>query len=77
MNSPETTNLSSSLLTRVGLSLVIVIHIVMLGWEAAWNSPTIDEPAYLASGVSHWEFGRFDLCKVSPPLVRLVAAIPV
>lgn len=77
MISPQTTNPRHLLLTRVGLCLVIVVHVAMLGWEAAWNSPTIDEPAYLASGVSHWEFGRFDLCKVSPPLVRLVAAIPV
>lgn len=37
----------------------------------------MDEPAYLASGISHWQFGRFELCRVSPPLVRLVAAIPV
>lgn len=56
---------------------VLLIHAGMLAWGAYRHSPTIDEPAYLASGVSHWKYGRFDLCKVSPPLVRLVAAIPV
>ena len=61
----------------IWLSLLLVIHSAMLAWGAFWHSPTVDEPAYLASGVSHWVFGRFDLCKVSPPLVRLVAAIPV
>lgn len=77
MNNQEETTRQSSRFVRIILGVVICLHIVMLGWEAAWNSPTIDEPAYLAAGVSHWEFGRFDLAKVSPPLVRLVAAIPV
>lgn len=49
----------------------------MLAWGARCFSPTVDEPAYLASGLSHWVFGRFDLCRVSPPLVRMAAALPV
>ncbi|MGH7137804.1 MAG: ArnT family glycosyltransferase, partial [Pirellulales bacterium] len=27
--------------------------------------------------LSHWELGRFDLARVNPPLVRMVAALPV
>ena len=27
--------------------------------------------------LSHWEFGRFELYRVNPPLVRMVAALPV
>lgn len=45
---------------------------------SAWRSvPTYDEPAHLAAGMSHWYFGRFDLYRVNPPLVRGVAAIPL
>ena len=55
----------------------ICIHVLLLAWGAFHQSPTIDERAYLAAGVSHWHFGRFDLAKVSPPLIRLTAAVPV
>ncbi len=49
----------------------------MLAWGALRNSPTIDEPAHLAAGLSHWYFGRFEAYRVNPPLVRTVAAIPI
>jgi 4-amino-4-deoxy-L-arabinose transferase-like glycosyltransferase len=62
---------------RAWLGVVLCIHAGLLVWGASRHSPTMDEPAYLAAGVSHWRFGRFDLTKVSPPLVRLVAAVPV
>lgn len=57
--------------------LVVVGHIGMCMWGAYRHSPTMDEPAYLVAGISHWTFSRFDLCRVSPHLVRVVAAIPV
>jgi hypothetical protein len=44
---------------------------------AALQSPTIDESAHLPAGLSHWQFGRFDLYQVNPHLVRTVAALPV
>ncbi|WP_153558847.1 glycosyltransferase family 39 protein [Roseimaritima sediminicola] len=64
-------------LLGVVVAVVFVLYTLMLGWSAYRHSPIADEPAYLASGVSHWKHGHFELCKVSPPLVRLVAAIPV
>jgi dolichyl-phosphate-mannose-protein mannosyltransferase len=67
--------------TRVGvraaLAVVLTIHAAALAWGAYRHAPTIDEVAYLAAGLSHWHFGRSDLANVSPPLVRLVAALPV
>jgi dolichyl-phosphate-mannose-protein mannosyltransferase len=56
---------------------IVVVHVMLVAWGAWSHSPTIDEPAYLAAGISHWEYGRFDLYKVSPPLVRLVAGAAV
>jgi hypothetical protein len=35
--------------------------------------PVVDEIAHLPAGASHIEFGRFDLYRVNPPLVRLLA----
>jgi len=56
---------------------LLVAQAGLLGWQATRFSPTFQEPAFLAAGVSHWEFGRFDLYRVNPPLVRMVAAAPV
>ncbi|WP_197998459.1 ArnT family glycosyltransferase [Gimesia aquarii] len=45
---------------------------------AAWSySPTVDEVSHLVAGLSHWRFSRFDLYRVNPPLVHLVAAFPL
>jgi hypothetical protein len=37
----------------------------------------VDEVGHLAAGLSHWETGTFTLYRVNPPLVRLVATLPV
>ena len=58
-------------------TVVIVIHVVLLLRSAFLMSPTIDEPAHLASGIRHWKQGRVDLYRVNPPLVRMIGALPV
>ena len=55
----------------------VTTHVGLIAWGAYKHSPTVDETAHLPSGLSHWEFRRFDLYAVNPPLVRMVAAIPV
>jgi len=57
--------------------LLLFIHASLLAWGATKHSPNLNEPAHLVAGVSHWEFGRFELYRVNPPLVRMVAALPV
>jgi len=47
-----------------------------LAWSAWRHSPVAAEYGHLPAGLSHFEIGRFDLYRVNPPLVRLVAAIP-
>jgi dolichyl-phosphate-mannose-protein mannosyltransferase len=64
----------------VTLWIVIVllsIHAGLLAYAAPRHSPTMLEPPSLVAGLSHWEFGRFELFRVNPPLVRMVAALPV
>lgn len=56
---------------------VLLLHGLTLAWSATWQSPTLNEPGHLASGIAHWELGRFDPDRVNPPLVRLIAATPV
>ncbi len=52
-------------------------HACLLAWGAYVHSPTFDETGYLPAGICHWKHGRFALGNVNPPLVRLVAALPV
>ena len=57
--------------------LILTFHALMLGWMAYAHSPLMDEPAHLASGLSHWKYHSFDLYRVNPPLVRSIVAIPL
>lgn len=59
------------------LCLILTIHTGLLGYNAYVHSPTLNEPAHLVAGLSHWKFGRYELYRVNPPLVRMVAALPV
>lgn len=52
------------------------IQTLLLAYSAWAHSPTLNEPAHLAAGIRHWQSGQFDLYRVNPPLVRLVAALP-
>jgi len=56
---------------------LLAVHTGLLGYSAYVHSPTLNEPGHLVAGLSHWKFGRFELYRVNPPLVRMVAALPV
>ena len=57
--------------------LLLAIQSGLLAYSAYVHSPTLNEPAHLAAGISHWQFGEFGLYRVNPPLIRMVAALPV
>ncbi|MBI1900863.1 MAG: glycosyltransferase family 39 protein, partial [Planctomycetia bacterium] len=59
------------------LAPLLGVHAALLAYGAWVHSPTMDEGAHLPSGISHWQYGRFELYAVNPPLVRMVAALPV
>lgn len=66
--------------TRVAVVVFLAFlatHTGLLGYSAYVHSPTLNEPAHLVAALSHWKFGRFELYRVNPPLVRMVAALPV
>ncbi len=64
-------------ISRVAVFTIMGIHSVLLGWQACCHSPTWNEVDHLVAGLSHWEFGTFDLFRVNPPLVRMLATGPV
>jgi hypothetical protein len=63
--------------TILFVAIILLSHCLLLGWSAYAHFPSIDEMGHLPAGVSHWHFGRFDLYRVNPPLVRMIAALPV
>src|SRR5262249_1149441 len=74
-------SLGKSFPKRFGVALLAMlllgVQASLLAYSATTHSPTALEPAFLASGVYHWQTGRFELYRVNPPLVRMVAALPV
>jgi hypothetical protein len=54
----------------------LAAHALLLGWSAAANSATFDEPAHLAAGAACWRHGDFSIYSLSPPLLHLWAALP-
>ncbi len=56
---------------------LLVVHATLLAYLAMRYSPTIDEVGHLSAGLYTWEFGRFDVYRVNPPLVRTLASLPV
>jgi hypothetical protein len=62
---------------NVVVIVILTTYLCLLVWAVAVNSPVMSEDALLASGVSHYKFSKFDLFRVNPPLVRLLAAYPV
>ncbi len=64
---------------REGLTVfgLLAVQACLLAYAATRHNPTIDEAAHLAAGLSHWQFGNFRLYRVNPPLMRMIAAVPV
>jgi hypothetical protein len=69
--------LSDSRVRRLAVVCLLMMQAALLAWQGYRCSPVIDEPGHLVAGISHWKFERFDLYRVNPPLVRLVAALPM
>lgn len=59
------------------VSGLLAIQAGLVAWMAFRNSPTCDEIGHLPAGIAIWESGRFDLYRVNPPLVKVLAALPL
>lgn len=70
--------MSGSRVTRRFL-LVGVFGLVMLmgGYGSLVHTPPLYELGHLPAGICHWEYGRYELYRVNPPLARMVATLPL
>jgi hypothetical protein len=64
---------------RVALAaaLLLGLHYALAAVSLLRENPTVDEVLHLPAGVSYWQQGTFKLYRHNPPLVKLVAALPV
>ena len=69
MRRPSTPTTVAIVITGLGVSLA--------AWSAIVNAPCSLEPVQLTAGLDIWQSGRFGLYEVNPPLVKMVAALPV
>jgi len=68
---------SNNVTTGLIVATLLSIHAGLLAFSATRHSPTLNEPGHFVAGLGHWKYGRFELYRVNPPLVRMVAALPV
>ncbi|KAJ3059473.1 hypothetical protein HK102_009968, partial [Quaeritorhiza haematococci] len=59
------------------VAAVLVTFATLLAAGASRHTPTIDEVAHLPSGLCHWQLVKFTPFRVNPPLVRMIASLPV
>jgi 4-amino-4-deoxy-L-arabinose transferase-like glycosyltransferase len=66
---------------RFGIGLAVVsllmLHYGLAAQSLLRENPTIDEVVHLPAGVTYWQKKTFRLYHHNPPLVKLVAALPV
>jgi hypothetical protein len=58
------------------IALIVCIHLCLLSERIVHSFPNIDEIGHLAAGFTQWKTLRFDLYRVTPPLVHYVAGFP-
>ena len=70
-----------SVRARIWVALAVAgllfIHYALAAQSLLHENPTIDEVVHLPAGVTYWQKHTFRLYHHNPPLVKLVAALPV
>ena len=63
--------------TALAVVVLLLVHLALATTSLLQENATVDEVAHLPAGVSYWQTGTFRLYHHNPPLVKLVAALPV
>jgi Dolichyl-phosphate-mannose-protein mannosyltransferase len=62
---------------RSAVALLLLAFVLLCAHGLAWDTPTVDEFAHLPAGWHYWQTGSFALFPQNPPLVKLLAALPL
>jgi Dolichyl-phosphate-mannose-protein mannosyltransferase len=61
----------------LAVALLLSIHLGLAVHSLLQENATVDEALHLPAGVSYWQTGTFRLYHHNPPMVKLIAALPV
>lgn len=61
----------------VAVAVLLLLHVVLAVRSLVGENPTVDEVVHLPAGVTYWQTGTFRMYHHNPPLVKLIAALPV
>jgi len=63
----------------VGLAVValLAVHLALAERSLIAENPTIDEVVHMPAGLTYWQKGTFRLYHHNPPLVKMIASLPV
>lgn len=75
--SPAIRSLRGRVGVALGVVLLLAVHLTLAVQSLVRENPTIDEVIHLPAGISYWQTGTFKLYHHNPPLVKLIAALPV
>lgn len=64
-------------MSQFSLFSLALLSIVSVVASAFYSAPTYDETGHMVAGQSHWQFSRFELYRVNPPLARLIQTLPL
>lgn len=62
---------------RGAVFLLLVVMVVEVGLSTRQESPSWDEGDHIYSGYMNWKHGEYSLNPEHPPLVKLVATLPL
>ncbi len=74
---PATTNPRARIAIALAVVALLTLHYAMAARSLLLENPTVDEVVHLPAGVTYWQQGTFRLYHHNPPLIKLVAALPV
>ncbi|MFL6293045.1 MAG: glycosyltransferase family 39 protein [Thermoanaerobaculia bacterium] len=63
--------------TRLAALLLLAVFAILCVHGLLWDTPTVDEIAYLPSGWYTLHTGKLDLFPLCPPLVKILSALPL
>jgi Dolichyl-phosphate-mannose-protein mannosyltransferase len=63
--------------TVFAVGALLLLHYALAARSLLQENPTVDEVVHMPAGITYWQKGTFRLYHHNPPLVKLVASLPV
>jgi len=77
--SPDSTAPARRRAVWIGLAVagLLAVHLALAERSLITENPTVDEVVHMPAGITYWQKHTFRLYHHNPPLVKLIAALPV